>query len=758
MSHSCKHSTNRVLGFAKKYPWLFPLTGIVALMWFLIRVIPKPSRAFYPCQQIVTPIASGFIAWISGSAAGIFPSVLAFNIGKKRLKSARYAVALAFFAGSMVLYAGFLFLKTPAEPLSAGDAPFVPEAANQPMGTARGVNPGRVVWVHDPGAVLYDGAGNWWDEGNIVQAAVDGMMEDAILNLAGTDNLTDAWDAIIRNFNREYGRGDVGYQPGEKIAIKLNMNKSVSIEWNSKMTHPVVSPQSANALVKQLIEVLGVAGTDITLYDASRCVGKPVVDAIRANEGQDYQDVTFMNNPAFPGDGYVYPIHDEIHPIVFADSTMQDYNTTYLPTRVTEASYLISFGTFKGHSLAGVTFCAKNFFGSLYRPANIEGNRFGWTPNGTDTENLDTEEKNDGMWGIHYYMNPFRTTFWNTYSACETGDYNALVELMGHEHLGGKVMLCLVDGLYSVKNQSNAIQKWQSAPFNNDWTSSLFASQDFVAIESVCMDFILAEPTMIYNKGSLDNYLHEASQADDPPSGTFYDPEGDGTPLASLGVHEHWNNATDKQYSRNLGTGDGIELIKIARDSKPPEPPANLLATPGPGEVVLTWDSCGEGVTYSITRVKNSGAAEIVANGLTECSYLDQDVTAGNIYTYTIMAINHFGESDLSLEVTAEPNETVSVMNNPEPFEIALSNYPNPFNPSTRITYTVPYQGHVSVMIFNLLGQKVATLVDAEIDAGHYEVSWNGIDDSGVRASSGIYIARLVTSSNILTRKISMIY
>ena len=46
-----------------------------------------------------------------------------------------------------------------------------------------------------------------------------------------------------------------------------------------------------------------------------------------------------------------------------------------------------------------------------------------------------------------------------------------------------------------------------------------------------------------------------------PPSGTVYDPEGDGTRLASLGVHEHWNNPTDKQYSRNLGTGNGIELV-----------------------------------------------------------------------------------------------------------------------------------------------------------------------------------------------------
>ena len=60
---------------------------------------------------------------------------------------------------------------------------------------------------------------------------------------------------------------------------------------------------------------------------------------------------------------------------------------------------------------------------------------------------------------------------------------------------------------------------------------------------------------------AVDDYLHEAALANDPPSGTLYDPDGDGTPLRGLGVHEHWNNAADRKYSRNLGKGTGIELI-----------------------------------------------------------------------------------------------------------------------------------------------------------------------------------------------------
>jgi hypothetical protein len=84
-----------------------------------------------------------------------------------------------------------------------------------------------------------------------------------------------------------------------------------------------------------------------------------------------------------------------------------------------------------------------------------------------------------------------------------------------------------------------------------------------VALDSVGYDFLLAEwpQEVSIGDGSAQDYLHEAAQADAPPSGTFYDPEGDGKAMTSLGVHEHWNNPVDKQYSRNLGIGAGIELI-----------------------------------------------------------------------------------------------------------------------------------------------------------------------------------------------------
>jgi hypothetical protein len=130
---------------------------------------------------------------------------------------------------------------------------------------------------------------------------------------------------------------------------------------------------------------------------------------------------------------------------------------------------------------------------------------------------------------------------------------------MGHKDLGGKTLQYLIDGLYGGEDWGAAVPtRWQMRPFYDDWPSGIFASHDGVAIDSVGYDFIGAEWSL---KNNGDRYLHEAALANNPPSGTFYDPENDGTNLSSLGVHEHWNNADGKQYSRNLGTGEGIELI-----------------------------------------------------------------------------------------------------------------------------------------------------------------------------------------------------
>ena len=151
---------------------------------------------------------------------------------------------------------------------------------------------------------------------------------------------------------------------------------------------------------------------------------------------------------------------------------------------------------------------------------------------------------------------------------------------MGHSELGGKTVLYLIDGLYGGYYWEGRPYRWQTWPFLNDWPSSILASQDPVAIDSVAYDFVNAEwpnvvrygraPAAQYDMaGGAEDYLHEAALADAPPSEAFYDPDHSTNVmrLSSLGVHEHWDNPIDKQYSRNLGAEEGIELVWL--DSEP---------------------------------------------------------------------------------------------------------------------------------------------------------------------------------------------
>ena len=84
---------------------------------------------------------------------------------------------------------------------------------------------------------------------------------------------------------------------------------------------------------------------------------------------------------------------------------------------------------------------------------------------------------------------------------------------------------------------------------------------------------------------------------------------------------------------------------------------------------------------------------------------------------------------------------------------ILRQNYPNPFNPETHISYTLPQEGHIQIIIYNSLGQKVRRLVDEEKSSGSYEVIWDGCGENGLPVSSGLYIYRLnITGISSLSR------
>lgn len=427
---------------------------------------------------------------------------------------------------------------------------FLPnEPPNQPIGTGRGIYPGRVVWAHNPDAALWIGRkGFWWQPENLDQSAVFETLAASLLGLTGEKDRAAAWQALFAHFNAQRGSNE-SYQPGEKIAVKLNQNACTNYAYQDN--HNFSSPQLARALVEQLMEA-GINPADITLYDSTRLI--PDLTYNQFNEEQ-FSGLRFED---FGGSSGRQPIRrDATNKVRW--SVEVNGNPTYLPLCVSEAKYIINLASLKGHSLAGVTLTAKNHFGTI--SADLEGRPSFNAPQGANVHG-------------HIAAHDFNAGPGWQWPQCPMGTYNALVDLMAHPQLGEKTVLYVIEGFFAVHEQNTPMtgrNRFQSAPFNGEWPSSLFVSQDGVAIDSVGLDFLRNEPTIqlpeILPPGSTcENYLHEAAQVGQPPSGTVYNPTFESTyyPPQSLGVHEHWDSAETKQYSRNLGSGEGIELAKVS--------------------------------------------------------------------------------------------------------------------------------------------------------------------------------------------------
>lgn len=365
----------------------------------------------------------------------------------------------------------------------------------------------------------------WWELDNFDETVIQRMVDDSIASLGGKNNAKDGWIALFQTKN-----GGTGYRAGEKIAIKANINGSAVMDddTSGETAMSYTNPVLLKALLTSLVEEAGVAPGDITVYDVSRLFPDYMVELCTGGKLRGVQFVGRNNGVA-----------DENAPIQWSHQFSGKVN--YLPTCVTQANYVINLANLKGHSY-GITLCGKNHFGSF-----INGNLMR-PPEGAN---------------LHQWL-----------TRNEMGIYSPLVDLMANADLGGKTVLYMLDALICAPSEGASITadnaKWQQAPFNGGYTASVFVSQDPVAIDSVGADFLMNEPTVTSRNGALrnnptvENYLHEAGLVSHAPSGTAYT-DSQGHTVSNLGVHEHWNNSTQKQYSRNLGRGEGIELVQIMK-------------------------------------------------------------------------------------------------------------------------------------------------------------------------------------------------
>ncbi len=174
--------------------------------------------------------------------------------------------------------------------------------------------------------------------------------------------------------------------------------------------------------------------------------------------------------------------------------------------------------------------------------------------------------------------------------------------------------------------------------------------------------------------------------------------------------------------------------------------------------VALRWETASE-IAHTGFNVLRREASEnayrqinsglIKSDGSKMYDYVDQNVDVGATYYYKLEDVAYNGQR-------TEHDPITIFVTRPERFDLQ-QNYPNPFNPKTNIEYQLPEEVRISVKIYNIMGQEVRTLVDEVKKAGYHSIVWNGLDNSGVAVSSGIYYYRMVTGAYVETKKMVLL-
>jgi len=346
-------------------------------------------------MQVAAPMMSGFVLWIMAFSG----ATLAFRKAKHQFIQAKYLAAGLFLIlgiGATSLLVSRSSKETRAENLKIWYKP------NIPLGEAKGMFPGRVVWGHNPEIASWDGkTGFWWEDKFNNQQETDKLLAQTLCSLTNTKNEKKSWNQLFISFNQTKHNLKVGYQAGEKVTIKINENNTSAHENTNEIN---ANPQVILSLLNSLIKQGGVPEENISVADPSRFITNNIFEKCHAV----FPKVHFIDHDG--GDGREKAAFTENG---FQYSSDFKGQTRALATCMVEANYIINLALLKGHVSQGVTLCAKNYFGCT----SIETD---WRKNAHGSGfSQDREGK--------------RT-------------YSVYPDFMVHKDLGGKIMLFPVNG------------------------------------------------------------------------------------------------------------------------------------------------------------------------------------------------------------------------------------------------------------------------------------------------------------------------
>jgi hypothetical protein len=156
-------------------------------------------------------------------------------------------------------------------------------------------------------------------------------------------------------------------------------------------------------------------------------------------------------------------------------------------------------------------------------------------------------------------------------------------------------------------------------------------------------------------------------------------------------------------------------------------------------EIVWTLQEIDQGIGFTLTRSDNGGSfaevdVDIVETAERSWTCLDRGIYPGREYIYRVY-YDDGGKRHFLFET--------AVLSTPAAGLTLSPNYPNPFNPSTRINYYIPKPSDVKLVIYDVNGRRIKTLVSTGKPAGGHAVEWDGRDDLGSPVASGVYLCRL---------------
>ncbi len=250
------------------------------------------------------------------------------------------------------------------------------------------------------------------------------------------------------------------------------------------------------------------------------------------------------------------------------------------------------------------------------------------------------------------------------------------------------------------------------------------------------------------NNATPDLYLFKTAEGSNPiftinTAGSFFDEaiSADGSSLLTSGKAVH---------ARAFGNGGLAYNVSVdTSDSNIPVELVSLKASIDNNNVTLNWATATETNNKGFQVERKSlntdyrQIAFVEGNGTTTQPHQyrleDKNLNSGK-YTYRLKQIDFNGKSDYSNEIEAD-------VKSPADYSL-LQNYPNPFNPSTTIKYSIPKKNYVSLIVYDLLGNEAAILVDEAKPAGNYEVEFDASN-----LSSGVYFYKLQAGSFMQTKK-----